>query len=226
MEKFKQETELAKVIIQYLRKMGWEVYQEVQISSFGNIADIIATQNNLVWVLECKLSLSLTLMAQAKEWLPYAHYVSIVTPSKRGSKGACIAKDILKHYGIGHYEIQPVGWNKELSIYQRVSPKLNRKAMVNYIKKYLTEKQKTWAEAGNSKGLRYTPFQDTKDQIIRFVKKNPGITIKELINGINHHYSSDGTARSSILQWIHRGIINEVELKTDGRKYLVYPRGE
>ena len=56
-------------------------------------------------MLECKLSLSLSLIAQAQIWTAFAHYVSIVTPYKRQSKGYNMAKDILKKYGIGFYEI-------------------------------------------------------------------------------------------------------------------------
>ncbi len=224
---FKSEVELAKVIIQYLKEMGWEIYQEVQISSGGNIADIVAKQGNLIWILECKLSLSLYLIAQAKEWKNFGHYVSIVTPTKRGSKSFYIAEDILKHYGIGHFEVSDYGYNKEFSIYQRSSPRLNRKAMVHHVKKYLTDTQKDWgAEAGNANKLRYTPFQDTKRQLIQTVKDYPGLTIKELIDSINHHYSSDKNAKSSILQWIHKGIINELELKMEGRSYKVYLKNE
>jgi len=222
LKKFKSETKLAEVIIQYLKEMGWEVYQEVQISSYGKIADIVARQGNLIWILECKLSLSLTLIGQAKNWLRYGHYVSIVTPTKRSSTSYYIAEDILEHYGIGHFQVSNYGYNEELSISQRISPKLNRKAMANYIVRYLTDKQKSWAKAGNSYGLRYTPFQDTKDQLIRVVKDNPGITMKEIIKDINHHYSSDASAKGSLLQWINKGVIKEVRVKRDGKKYRFY----
>jgi len=48
MKKFKSEVELAEIIIQYLKELGWEIYQEVQIASFGNTADIVAVKNNLI----------------------------------------------------------------------------------------------------------------------------------------------------------------------------------
>lgn len=220
-DKFKTEAELAKVIVQYLKDMQWEVYQEVQIASFGSIADIVAVQNNLIWVLECKLSLGLNVIAQAENWINYSNYVSIVVPPRKNcSKSQHIVKNILEHYGIGQYEVSK-GYDEEKSIVECVAPRLNRKASTDYIKRNLREEQKYWAPAGNADKLRYTPFQHTKSQVIRFVGENPKCTFKELILNIKHHYSSDKTAISSLRQWIIKGIIPELILKSSKGKYRI-----
>ena len=224
MDKFKSETELAKLAIEYLKDSKWEVYQEVQVRSFGSIADIVAVQNNLIWIVECKLSLSLDVIAQAKCWSSFSHYISIAVPrSNRDNKGRRLAFKILQDYGIGCFEF---GHPEDISYScyaQKIKPQLNRKAMTDYITSNLCEEQKTWAEAGNSRGDRYTPFQNTTRQIVRTVNDNPGITMKELMDKIDHHYSSDICAKSSIIQWIHKDVIKGIYLEKEGKQYKLYP---
>ena len=217
MSDFKSETEIAEIIIPYLKQMGWEIYQEVQIHHSGNIADIVAIQGKLVWVLECKRSLSLDVMAQAYEWRQFAHYISIVVPTKKRWNTQRLLENILDYLGIGCYMV-----GKPDRISEFVPIKLHRKAMSHYIIQCLTEQHKTWAKAGNANGSRYTPFQHTKDNLICEVRKHPGITIKQLIKNIDHHYSNEASAKGSILHWIHTGIIKGVYLKRDGRQYKVY----
>jgi len=222
-EKFKSETELAEQVIKYLKDLKWEVYQEVQIASYGSIADIVAVKNGLVWIIECKLSLSLDVIGQAECWTRHANYTSVAVPaSLKDSKGRDFAYKILKQYGIGCFEMPHPDSYSYRSHLQRIQSKLNRTAITSLIKRSLCEEQKTWAKAGNSKGSRYTPFQDTTNQILRAVANKPGMTFKELMNEINHHYSSDTCARSSILQWIHRGVIKGVRLKLKGKNYTLY----
>ena len=156
-------------------------------------------------------------MAQAHGWKQFAHYVSIVVPTKKRWHTQRILEKILGYLGIGCYMV-----SKPNNVSEFAPVKLNRKAMSHYITKCLTKHHKTWAKAGNAEGNRYTPFQHTKSNLIYEVKKHPGITIKELIKSIDHHYSSEASAKGSILQWIHTGVIKELKLKREGRGYKVY----
>lgn len=45
------EVQLGKPIISWLQEMGWEVYQEVQIATYDSVADIVAKQGKLIWVI-------------------------------------------------------------------------------------------------------------------------------------------------------------------------------
>ena len=65
-----KELELAKSVVEWLQDQHWEVYQEVQ--RYSTTADIVAVQGPLVWVVECKTSLSIGVMLQASRWM--AHY--------------------------------------------------------------------------------------------------------------------------------------------------------
>lgn len=216
---FKSETEVAEIIIPYLKEMKWEIYQEVQPRHYSDIADIVAIQGNLVWVLECKRSFSLNVISQAYNWKYYAHYVSIVIPYLYRDKNHSLKKKILDYFGIGCYQVSK-GYYEPVKEFSPV--KLNRKADGKFITLCLTEQHKTWAKAGNANGDRYTPFQNTKRQLIQTVKKNPGISMKELIKSIDHHYASDSSAKGSLLQWIHKGVIKELQLKQEGRSYKIY----
>ena len=83
----------------------------------------------------------------------------------------------------------------------------------------LFEEQKYWAMAGTSEGKAYTPFQHTKQRLIQFVEKNPGCTIREVMESIEHHYHKLSTAMNCTCQWIHAGVISELRFE-DGKLFL------
>lgn len=224
--KFTTETELAEKVIEYLQNLKWDVYQEVQIESYGYIIDIVAIQNNRIWVIECKRSFSFDLLAQAHNHLGFANYVSIAVPEgsmySRRHNVIKLKKDILKSYGIGCLEVSKNNMYVNQFVMERVSPKLCRKISKLY-KRHLCEQHKTWAKAGNSNGNRYTPFAHTVDQFKKYIKRNPGCSIAEAINSITHHYASDSTAKSSIANWLSQGIIKGVRREWGkGNRYKLY----
>ena len=47
------EVEIGRVVVEALRARGWTVYQEVQ-SRLGPVADIVAVQGPVLWVVELK----------------------------------------------------------------------------------------------------------------------------------------------------------------------------
>ena len=51
------------------------------------------------------------------------------------------------------------------------------------------------------------------------------LTMKELIKEIDHHYSSDATARGSIVQWTRAGKIKGVTLDESMWPMRIYPEG-
>ena len=217
-----KETDLAKKVVDWLNSQYWEVYQEVKIG--GSIADIVATQGNLIWIIECKLSMSLELIGQAFEWKREAHFVSVAVPKQKQrypTKARRIGKVILRHYGIGLLEIRNI--NADINDHL-ISPKLNRKAYVNWVKNSLCEKQKYWAPAGSCNGGYWTPYKETCRGIVRIVNKNPGIFLKDLIDSLDHHYANDKSAKASIRHWIGIGAIKGVRYEKDGRFLRFYPK--
>lgn len=229
----KTETELCKPIISWLIDMKWEVYQEVQIQAFGAIADIVAVQNKITWIIEAKRTLSLSLLGQAADWICFANYISIATPrTKSNRQSAGVVFDFLKRYGIGRLIVsQEKNWRKEqrleYEVEERVPAKLHRAASrgKNWIRDSLCEEHKTFAEAGNSDGLRYSPFKGTCKALANFVQNNPGATLKETIEGIQHHYATAASARGSLSKWIRLGKVAGIELRKERGKVYLYPAG-
>lgn len=207
---FKSETELAKGIVTWLESYQWDVYQEVQYR--GKIADIVAVQNNIVWIIETKLTSTLKVIEQALQWKPFGHYVSVAVPTKSGQ---WMFDKILELYGIGKL-------TSGFQVTESVSPQLNRKALSKKILEVLTPEHKTFFVAGNAEGSRLTPFKRTCADIVKEVKMNPGITIKELMSTVKTHYATPATARVCITKWIGTKHI-DVRFEKVGKTLKLYP---
>jgi hypothetical protein len=216
------ETEIATRVVEWLGSQHWDVYQEVAHN--GKVADIVATSGYLTWIIECKKSLSLALLEQAMIWKQYgaSHYISVATTWKpRLVRGEQAAKWFLRQQGIGLIYVRPC------EIHQNIPASIHRRAFTS-LRKSLNDRQKTYALAGNADGRYWTPFQETCRALKRFVDKNPGVCLKDAINGIRHHYNSDGTARACISQYLQSGksIVKGVECRREGRCLNLYPGGE
>jgi len=231
----KTEADLAREVVQWLQDLKWEVYQEVQPFGYGNpIADIVAVQNNLIWIVECKRTLSIDLMGQAYNWQRRAHYISVATPSrryKRKRSGIDFAQVILRQFGIGLLYVHPLTkWEREgnfRGVEEEIKPRLNRKAFASNIRNGLVEEQKTYAIAGNATGRHWSPFRATCKRIIQKVQEEPGITLKSLLEQIDTHYSSTATAKACIPKWIREGVIPEVQLEYDEQHQIkLFPAEE
>lgn len=216
--KFKDEAELAAMVVAWLKDLHWEVYQEVEPARFDAIADIVAVRNGIVWVIETKLSLSLSVLSQAANWHYRAHYVSVAVPTAHRQRTWAATLAVLQRYGIGMLEATS-GW----AVTEHHQPQLHRTARVDLILGCLTERHKTYAAAGNANGRRLTPFKQTCEELSQIVSERPGITLKDAIDGMNHHYQSSATAKSSLSQWIHQGIVDGVEFRKEGRKNFLFP---
>jgi hypothetical protein len=48
----RSEAEIAECVVVWLRALGWETYHEVPF--YGRYADIVATKDSQVWIIEAK----------------------------------------------------------------------------------------------------------------------------------------------------------------------------
>ena len=79
------------------------------------------------------------------------------------------------------------------------------------------------AKAGATAGERnWTPFKLTCDRVRRYLADHPGATIKEVLKDVEHHYSSDASARQHLVNRIEEGVVKGVQLKRDGRTPRLY----
>lgn len=214
---FSSEVEMAAHVVSWLRSTGWDVYQEVTFKD--DVADIVAVCGPILWVIECKTTMSLDLMAQAHSWVGLAHRVSIAVPSlRRKWKRAKFVGDALSYFGVGHLEVTRQG-----SVREVLAPALWRRVQTYpSLKSVLLEKQKTHALAGNADGKRWTPFQETCQNLRELVARCPGLSVDDAVRQISHHYSSRSSAKRSLIQWISAGKVGGVRLKKDGKFIRLY----
>lgn len=202
-------------VVAELRAQQWRVYQEV--TGRGGRADIVATQGPFVWVVECKIRFGLDVLAQAWGWRKYAHFVSIAVWSARRS-WSTFGSRVLADYGIGCLVVD------EHAVHEHMPPAFLRRANTEELRGRLTPDLEAYgAQAGNADSHFYSRFKQTCTEVQRFVKLRPGCTLKQVIEGIRHHYASTSSARASLAHWMERGKVPGVRLERDGKVATVWP---
>ena len=210
------ERAIAQSVIAWLQVQHWEIYPEVQPGAGSPRADIVAKQGGRIWVVEVKTSLSLAVIAQAWWWLPYAHWVSVATRSARHGKGRSMAMHVLEWKGIGLIEAS------DGIVHQDLSPALHRRIDTRYLGECVGPGHQEMGVAGSQHSY-WTPYKATCQRVLAYVQKNPGCTMRELVDSIRHHYSSDTTARSCLLGWISVHKVPGVRAERDGRRMRLWP---
>jgi hypothetical protein len=191
------ETELAKPVIAWLELQHWDVYQEVQFSAYGRVADIVAVRNKCIWMIECKVTLSLAVIEQAYMHRG-CHMRSVAVPSCSGSY---FKNKILETFGIGLIGVDKPNYKGTMAVSESIHPgfvKLPQKKVASILAKLLPE-HKTMSAAGSPGGGHFTPYMRTMKAVREYITRYPGCTIGEIIGGIEwHHYASDKGAKSTI----------------------------
>jgi len=218
------ETDLAREVITWLIDQQWEVYQEVMPVPGGPVADIVAVQGRLVWIIECKNTFGLSVIEQAYNWRGRVHFVSVAVPvsNRNTHREHGMAGRIVRTFGIGHISVRSPG--KYAEVRQEIEPRFNRTVKVSSLLKILTPEHKTFAEAGNNRGERWSPFQQTCTYLRRVVEQQPGLTMRDAVGSIKTHYSSPATARACLLRWVEAGIVEGVRLEREDNQLKLYPQ--
>jgi len=214
------EKEIAGYVVQWLKYQHWDVWQEIRFNRGSNIHDIVAVRNNLLWVIEVKQALSLTVMAQAYKSI--SHFKSIAVPKgnkRHYNKGANFAERVCKAYGIGVILVDPkymkeyikhkrendtfhqYGYWEKMIVKQHLPPSLDRnghrfmKSNIDQLK----QMPKNFCKAGTNGGGYWTPYKQTVNEVKHFLEKHPGATIREIVDGLKeHHYASDKSAYANL----------------------------
>jgi hypothetical protein len=134
--------------------------------------------------------------------------------------------------------------DKHGSVEQRDKPKLSRWATpwwhgeqnanqrkwllrdIQTLRGSLCAEHKRFEAAGSPNGRHWSTWQFTCQQAVQAVRERPGLSLRELIDGIDHHYSSDSSARSAMSHWIREGRVPGIEIRREGRFVRLYPADE
>ena len=207
------EADLAAVVVAWLERECWDVYQEVSI---GPVADIVARRGPVLWVIETKRAMSLSVIGQAQRWAPYAHLRSVAVPSTRGDAGRDMAHEVCRRWGIGVLDVSRSG------VHERVDPRLTRHRSTK-LRDALAPEHRTYAAAGSARGERWSHWRGTCDRLRKAVAESPGVTLREALGGMEHHYSSNASARTSMAHWVREGKVSGVRCVAEGRVLRLYP---
>lgn len=229
------EVDVAKRVVEYLQDSGWEIYQEV--ASQGSAADIVGVKDHQCRIVEVKTSLTTEVCAQALNWSDSraAHYVhvAVLRPVRkkgfrpRYSRGQEMLMRFLRSEGVGVFTVQFDSFRGEevVDILEKVPARLSRK-LGDDIRKDLYEKQKTYAEAGNAEGKRWTPWRETCENWAGFVSRHPGCSLKDCVERAGHHYGTESAARSSMWGWIKVNRVPGIRYERDGKRIRLYRKAE
>jgi hypothetical protein len=222
-ETFTTEAELARCVVAWLSNLGWDIYQEVQVGGYGGaIADIVGMKGKLLCVVECKLSLGLRVLSQANDWRRMANLTYVAVPGYGRNRDLGFAMDVAAMFGIGVLRVTPRQYLEIPDVKEIKRPTFRRNIASN-LRECLNEGQKTYAEAGNPDGKRWTPFQETCRVVRQYAQSHPGATMKEVIDNVKTHYSTPMSARQSLAKWIELGLVPGLRIERLGRALRVWP---
>lgn len=212
--KFASEAALVEVIANYMRSDGWEIFFEIAPWGSGSSrADIVVRRGQIVGVIECKLSMSLSLLEQSRFWIGKANFVWAAVPAR---KGTGFAARLLQEWGCGLLTARANGVTE-------VPAKLHRKIHPKLLKSLVPESKDTIP--GASHGYS-TPFSRTVDELRRVMADGKPRPVKEVVDAMKHHYRSSQSARSTLVKRVQQKIIKGIGVAEVGGKlcFVCLPR--
>lgn len=209
--------------MEHLCQLGWDCYPEVAVNRGGSRADLVAHRKPLLWIIEAKLSFNEKVCEQAGAWLNWAHLVTVLVPNARPSS---ILAEWCRWKGIGittgsSHELRG---QRYVDFRNVVEPQLHRAAHkgATYIVSRLHPDMKRYTPGTNASYS--SPWSRTMDAAVALILKNPGVTVREIVAVVKHHYHSDKSARACLAQWLQRD--RRVRFEQQGRTLRFFAAGE
>jgi hypothetical protein len=215
------EKEFALKVVEWLQDQKWTVYQEVGFDKcIDGVADIVAVMSNRVWIIEVKANLCLRVLSQAERWRSYANWRSIAIPSRRNNhEDLRLTKTICSYLGIGIITVPQHSGSPSVL----VESALNRRSKSKELIKQLKPEHQTYSEAGSAGNRRWTSFKSTSRDVVNYIGKHPGCTLKDLVEAVPTHYNSKSTAKACIVEYIQKKVIPGVKIEREGKQFKLYP---
>lgn len=193
-----KEYEYGRMASSWLRSHDWEAYKEVGApGKSGRVVDIYAIKGDpksprRTLAVEVKTALTLRVMEQAEYWNRYSDKTIIAVPEAASSRSRSFAAKVCQEFGIGILLV-PEDEDGPQAAYLDVSPK--RTGRLETPNLHPKMKDRT---AGDSGGKRTAAFLETQEQLREVAHELPGIALADAIKRIDHHYTSVGSAFSSL----------------------------
>lgn len=223
-----KEVDLAEAVIAWLEEQHWDVYQEVQIYAYSGIADIVAVKDFIVWVIECKTSLTWNVIEQANGWR--SHFRSIAVPKSMSRTAGRFTAYRVCHqfFKLGVIEVTPSFYKDAKWTVDEVKPAPLMREFHKLAKRFtdiLVEEHKTHAKAGSVRSSHFTPYRSTMNAVKKFITENPGCTLKEIMaEDGKWHYASYKSARGSIRKALFDIESGWCRVDTDSKPWRYYLR--
>lgn len=226
------EAEIAGAVMDELIGQGWDCYPEVILPHSMRRADIVAVRpfpflphRKMVHIVECKSTWSLSLLEQGLDRTDCCNFVSLA------SQGKCsfLYEKICREKGIGRIVVsRSVSDHSATASEYFGSPANQIRSKSRFYAKWVQElidslhpDMKNYRPGTTSDQGYSTPWRRTMDRAARFVADNPGCTVKELVEGIDTHYSSITGAKTGVLTWLPQR--PDIRVDTDKRPFRFYP---
>jgi len=226
--RFENEAELALAVVSWLEEHDWEVFKEVVIP--GGIADIVAKQDNIIWIVETKKTVSMKVFEQAHSRLHYAHYISVAVPERDNYPlFPEMASWYCNYFGIGVITVSKpfkvAGRKIPPHVIERIKPRVSRiksakphLVKIRKVRDFLCDLHKE-QEAGSVTSYVVTPYKKTIIGVKEFLRHNGPATMKTIIEKVHHHYKSPASARSSLKKALEFWEPDFFKFKKDGKVY-------
>lgn len=207
------EKDLAQHFVKYLS--CYDLYFEVD---YFRSVDIVALEGGVSSAYEVKTTFNFKVLEQAVINSKYFNFSYICVPCFNDWS---FQKRLCNDYGIGLLVFDDHARCDTNEIIELVRPQLNRHTTNLLLKNRLhqiNKLSKPGTKSGDSEKI--TAFSITAEQVARFVGRNPGCTMKDMVNQISHHYDNDRLACVNLSNWIRSGVIKGIEVK-DKKLYCV-----
>lgn len=216
MYKWSSEKELAQVVVNYLKQEKWTVYPELcNIDIVATFFDDNSINKTKIIGIECKKNFNLKVLSQAYDRRNLVDEMYIAVPEKYDMEHFFGTK-VAEKFNIGVFSVSKNHYSSNARL--MFKPISNDRKVQN-IDKLLDPKAETYAEAGSAGGRQWTGFRKTVGIITDYVKEHPGISLKEILKNIKHHYKTNNSAYCNLKKLIDDNVIKELKI-VDKKVYL------
>lgn len=210
--KAKTEAELAATVKKWLVYQGWDVYQEVPCRT--GRCDLVAVRGSVVWIVETKLSASMSLVEQCLARLSEpCNGVLAAIPFRRRS---AMMVRIAEAFGFGLMEADVNYVSIDLF------PPLRRIDTSKFREK-LRDEYKTFVDAGTN-GTYWTLFKNLVVELQKHLKEGQlkRIMDEPICYALNQYKRrSPAAQRRALIDYLDRGLIPGWKLERRGRELWI-----